>query len=98
MVELWFGLLCFMLTVFVVLDGWNIGAGALHLIAAKTASERREIVAAIGPSWSWHEVWLVAFGGTFLLAFPQSHGHVVRRVLPRALARALVVHPARHLD
>jgi cytochrome d ubiquinol oxidase subunit II len=71
MVELWFGLLCFMLTVFVVLDGWNIGAGALHLIAAKTASERREIVAAIGPSWSWHEVWLVAFGGTFLLAFPK---------------------------
>ena len=71
MVELWFGLLCFMLTVFVVLDGWNIGAGALHLIAAKTASERREIVAAIGPSWSWHEVWLVAFGGTFLLAFPR---------------------------
>ena len=71
MVELWFGLLCFMLTVFVVLDGWNIGAGAVHLIAAKTASERREIVAAIGPSWSWHEVWLVAFGGTFLLAFPR---------------------------
>ena len=71
MVELWFGLLCFMLTMFVVLDGWNIGAGALHLIAAKSASERREIVAAIGPSWSWHEVWLVAFGGTFLLAFPR---------------------------
>ena len=71
MVELWFGLLCFMLTVFVVLDGWNIGAGALHLIAAETAAERREILAAIGPSWSWHEVWLVAFGGTFLLAFPK---------------------------
>ena len=68
MIELWFALLCFMLTVFVVLDGWNIGAGALHLIAAKTASERREIVAAIGPSWSWHEVWLVAFGGTPLPA------------------------------
>jgi cytochrome d ubiquinol oxidase subunit II len=70
MVELWFGLLSFLLTVFVVLDGWNIGAGALHLIAGKTGAERREIIAAIGPSWSWHEVWLVAFGGTFLLAFP----------------------------
>ena len=71
MVELWFGLLCFMLTVFVVLDGWNIGAGALHWIAGKTDAERREIVAAIGPLWSWHEVWLVAFGGTLLLAFPR---------------------------
>jgi cytochrome bd ubiquinol oxidase subunit II len=71
MIELWFGLLSFLLTVFVVLDGWNIGAGALHLIAGKSGAERREIIAAIGPSWSWHEVWLVAFGGTFLLAFPR---------------------------
>jgi cytochrome d ubiquinol oxidase subunit II len=70
MVETWFALLCFMLIVFVVLDGWDIGAGALHLIVAKTATERREVIAAIGPLWSWHEVWLVAAGGTFILAFP----------------------------
>jgi cytochrome d ubiquinol oxidase subunit II len=70
MVELWFGFLCLTLTLFAVLDGWNIGAGALHLIVGRNASERREIVAALGPLWSWHEVWLVAFGGTFLLAFP----------------------------
>ena len=70
MVELWFGLLFLTLTMFVVLDGWNIGAGALHWVAGRTESERREIVAAIGPLWSWHEVWLVAFGGTLLLAFP----------------------------
>ena len=31
MVEVWFGLLCFTLTVFVVLDGWNIGAGVSAL-------------------------------------------------------------------
>ena len=37
MVELWFALLCFMLTMFVVLDGWDFGAGALHLIVAKHA-------------------------------------------------------------
>ena len=65
MVELWFALLCFMLIVFVVLDGWDIGAGALHLIVARTDAERREVIAAIGPLWSWHEVWLVAAGGTF---------------------------------
>jgi cytochrome bd ubiquinol oxidase subunit II len=71
MVELWFALLCFMLIVFVVLDGWDIGAGALHLIVARTDAERREVIAAIGPLWSWHEVWLIAAGGTFILAFPQ---------------------------
>ena len=70
MAEVWFGLVCFLLTVFVVLDGWNIGAGALHLIAGQSGDERREIIAALGPSWSWHEVWLLAFGGTLLLAFP----------------------------
>jgi len=70
MVEIWFALLCFTIIVFVVLDGWDIGAGALHLIVAKSQTERREVIAAIGPLWSWHEVWLVAAGGTFLLAFP----------------------------
>jgi len=72
MVEVWFGLLCVTLALFAVLDGWNIGAGALHWLAGKTESERREIIAALGPVWSWHEVWLVAFGGTFLLAFPRA--------------------------
>ena len=97
MVEVWFGLLCFTLMVFVVLDGWNIGAGAAALIAGKTGAERREIVAAIGPLWSWHEVWLRGVRRHVPARLPESHGHLVRRVLPRALARALVVHPARHL-
>jgi cytochrome bd ubiquinol oxidase subunit II len=70
MVEVWFVLLGLTVTLFAVLDGWNIGTGALHLIAGRTAAERREIIAALGPLWSWHEVWLIAFGGTFLLAFP----------------------------
>lgn len=70
MVEIWFALLCFTIIVFVVLDGWDIGAGALHLIVAKSQTERREVVAAIGPLWGWNEVWLLAAGGTFLMAFP----------------------------
>jgi cytochrome bd ubiquinol oxidase subunit II len=71
-VETWFALLCFTLTMFAVLDGWNFGAGALHLVVARTDPERREVVAALGPLWSWHEVWLIAAGGTFLLAFPKA--------------------------
>jgi cytochrome bd-type quinol oxidase subunit 2 len=97
MVEVWFGLLAVTLTVFVVLDGWDIGAGMLHFVAAKTGAERREIVAAIGPLWSWHEVWLLAAGGTFLLAFSENHVRLVRRVLSGALVGALVVHPARRV-
>src|SRR5215467_15488185 len=59
-----------MLTVYVVLDGRNFGAGALHLIVARTAPERRQVIDAIGPLWTWHEVWLVATGGVLFVAFP----------------------------
>ena len=71
MVETWFGLLGVTVTLFAVLDGWNIGAGVVHWLAGRTESDRREIIAAQGPLWSWHEVWLLAFGGTFLLSFPR---------------------------
>jgi cytochrome bd ubiquinol oxidase subunit II len=72
LVELWFGILAAMFSVFAVLEGWDFGAGALHLIVARTNAQRREVIAAIGPLWSWHEVWLVAAGGTFMVAFPKA--------------------------
>ena len=70
MVELWFTLLSITLVLFAVLDGWNMGVGSLHLFIAKTQPERRAVMTALGPLWSWHEVWLIAAGGTLLLAFP----------------------------
>ena len=70
MIETWFAILCFMLTVFVVLDGWNIGAGIVHHLIARNDSERRLVIASLGPYWSWHEVWLVSFGGVLFVAFP----------------------------
>ncbi len=66
-----YGIVSFMLIVYVVLDGRNFGAGMLHWRVARTPEERRQVVAAIGPLWSWHEVWLVGFGGTTLAVFPK---------------------------
>jgi cytochrome d ubiquinol oxidase subunit II len=43
----------------------------LHWLVAKTPEERRQVIAAIGPLWSWHEVWLVGFGGTLIAVFPR---------------------------
>jgi cytochrome d ubiquinol oxidase subunit II len=43
----------------------------LHWLVARTPEERRQAIAAIGPLWSWHEVWLVGFGGTLLAVFPK---------------------------
>ena len=70
MLETWFAILCFMLTVFVLLDGWNIGAGIVHHLIGRSDTERRLVVAALGPYWSWHEVWLISFGGVLFVAFP----------------------------
>ena len=63
MIATWYSVVCFMLIAYVVLDGRNFGAGMLHWFVARTPEERRQVVAAIGPLWSWHEVWLVGFGG-----------------------------------
>ena len=69
-VETWFALLCFTLIAYAVMDGWNIGAGAVQFLITRNAAERRLIVSAIGPLWTWHEVWLIAAGGVLFAAFP----------------------------
>ncbi len=70
MIALWYAIVSLMLIVYIALDGSNFGAGMLHWFVARTPEERRQVVAAIGPLWSWHEVWLVGFGGTLLAVFP----------------------------
>ena len=67
---IWFAIASVMLAMYVVLDGFDFGAGALHLFAAKTDRERRQVLAAIGPFWDGNEVWLLAAGGVLFLAFP----------------------------
>ncbi len=67
---LWFWIIAFMLTMYVILDGFDIGAGIIHLIIAKTEEERSMIINAIGPVWDGNEVWLLSTGGSLFLAFP----------------------------
>jgi len=71
MIMAWYIIVSFMLILYVVLDGRNFGAGMLHWFVAKTPQERRQVIAAMGPLWSWHEVWLVGFGGTLIATFPR---------------------------
>lgn len=69
----WFALIGFMLIVYVILDGFDFGAGILHLLVAKTDQERRTVLAAIGPFWDGNEVWLIAAGGVLVFAFPKAY-------------------------
>jgi cytochrome d ubiquinol oxidase subunit II len=70
METLWFMFVAVMVAAYVVLDGFDLGAGAIYLAAGKTADERRKILRAIGPVWDGNEVWLIAAGGTLYFAFP----------------------------
>jgi len=70
MIMTWYAILSFILTAFILLEGFDIGGGTLLYVVGKTDAERRGVIAAIGPLLSWNEVWLVSFGGTLLLAFP----------------------------
>ncbi|MGA8776359.1 MAG: cytochrome d ubiquinol oxidase subunit II, partial [Terriglobales bacterium] len=70
---LWFCIVAVMITVYVVLDGFDLGAGVIYLFAAKTSQERRRVLRAIGPVWDGNEVWLLAAGGTLYFAFPQLY-------------------------
>jgi cytochrome d ubiquinol oxidase subunit II len=70
METLWFVIVAVMVAAYVVLDGFDLGAGAIYLAAGKTSDERRMILRAIGPVWDGNEVWLVAAGGTLYFAFP----------------------------
>lgn len=71
MEALWFALAALVLAAYVVLDGFDFGAGALHLLVAREDRERRQVLAAIGPFWDGNEVWLLAGGGVLFLAFPK---------------------------
>jgi len=73
METVWFALVAFMLGMYLVLDGFDLGAGAIHLFAARTAPERRQILRAIGPVWDGNEVWLIASGGTLFFTFPRLY-------------------------
>ena len=70
MPEMWFWLVAIMLTAYVVLDGFDLGAGVLHLFIARTDSERKQVLSSIGPVWDGNEVWLIAGGATLYFAFP----------------------------
>src|SRR6201997_3925470 len=70
METLWFSLVAAMIAVYVVLDGFDLGAGVIHLFVARNDVERRTVLASIGPVWDGNEVWLLAGGGTLYFAFP----------------------------
>src|ERR1700686_2388646 len=105
MQTLWYILVALMLTAYVVLDGFDLGAGALHLVAARNDEERRMLLRTIGPVWDGNEVWLLAGGGTLFFAFPSVYAASfsgfylpLNMVLWLLISRAVGIEFRMHLD
>src|ERR1700739_518466 len=69
----WFIIGAVLMRAYVVLEGFDRGAGIIYLIVGKTGDERRKILRSIGPVWDGNEVWLLAAGGTLYFAYPQLY-------------------------
>ncbi len=70
--SIWFFLIGALLIGYAILDGFDLGVGALHLFT-KGDRERRILLNMIGPVWDGNEVWLVTAGGALFAAFPNAY-------------------------
>jgi cytochrome d ubiquinol oxidase subunit II len=68
----WFFLVGVLLMGYAILDGFDLGVGALHLFS-RGDTERRTLLNSIGPVWDGNEVWLVTAGGALFAAFPEAY-------------------------
>ncbi len=71
--NLWFVLIGILFTGYSLLDGFDLGIGALLPFLGKTKEERDILISSIGPVWDGNEVWLVTGGGALFAAFPQAY-------------------------
>ena len=102
---LWFCLAAAMITGYVILDGFDLGAGVVQLLVAKTEPEKAQVLRSIGPVWDGNEVWLVAAAGALFLAFPALYASsfsgfylALMMVLWLLILRGIAIEFRNHLD
>ena len=87
----WFLLVGAVFSGYAILDGFDLGAGALHLFLKKENS-RRIALNAIGPVWDGNEVWLVIGGGALFAGFPVVYGTLLSAMyIPMMLFLVLLI-------
>ncbi|NTW28496.1 MAG: cytochrome d ubiquinol oxidase subunit II [Coriobacteriia bacterium] len=73
---IWFVLLGVLFAGYAVLDGFDLGIGALYPFLGKSDADKRVMRRAIGPVWDGNEVWLLTAGGAMFAAFPAVYATV----------------------
>jgi cytochrome d ubiquinol oxidase subunit II len=102
---IWFWLVAVMIVGYVVLDGFDLGVGVLHLFLPQNEAERQGALRSIGPVWDGNEVWLLAGGGTLYFAFPLLYASAfsgfylpLMIVLWLLIGRGISLELSNHLD
>jgi len=67
---IWWLLLGVLLIGFAIMDGFDLGIGALLPFVARTDEERRTVINVVGPVWEGNQVWLILGGGAIFAAWP----------------------------
>jgi cytochrome d ubiquinol oxidase subunit II len=70
---IWYLLFIGIIAAYVVLDGFDLGVGIVHLFVPRDDREKRISLNSIGPVWDGNEVWLVVGGGVLFAAFPEVY-------------------------
>ena len=73
---IFYAILGAMLALYIILDGYDLGIGILHLFT-RDESKRLAYLNMVGPYWDGHEVWLISFGGVLFAAFPHVYAVLV---------------------
>lgn len=72
----WGGIIAFVIFLYVLLDGFDLGVGILFPFAPSEAC-RNKMMNSIAPFWDGNETWLVLGGGGLLAAFPLAYSVLV---------------------
>ena len=95
----WYIIIAIVLVVFFILDGYDFGAGIIHLFFAKTEEDKEVIAKSAGLFWDSNEVWLVAGGGMLFMAFPTFYASVFSGFyLPLIMVLWLIIFRAMGLE
>jgi len=95
----WYIIIAVVLVIFFILDGYDFGAGIIHLFLAKTEKDKLLVSKSAGLFWDSNEVWLVAGGGMLFMAFPKFYASVFSGFyLPLILVLWLIIFRAIALE
>ncbi len=71
----WYLVVGLAVIMYVVLDGFDLGVGMLHIFS-KEDQDRRILLNSIGPVWDGNEMWLVIVGGALFAGFPAAYATI----------------------